>query len=215
MGRRHFPLCLAPQCAQGRFQGCFMLPQPDLGAGPGARSPTHCPEMWFWFGLCDGWGSCAEFPWGRREFGHCNSIQCKPLSWRMPCDRRGFDQPHLQHSRTCSWTRIVLHVSADYHCAHSHGRAQQLFHTQLCTNDPHSPHSCLLLLWERIKNTWRARKWDLCWHPSFPSLLETVKCRKQRGKQAPFPLAWSHCKLSWMETVKVTKTECQGLATQL
>lgn len=140
--------------------------------------------------------------------------KCKALSWRMPCDRRGFDQPHLQHSRTCSWTRIVLHVSANYHCAHSHGRAQQLFHTQPCTNDPHSPHSCLLLLWERIKNTWRARKGICAGILLFLPFWKLLSV-ESRGKQAPFPLAWSHCKLSWMETVKLTKTECQGLATQL
>lgn len=77
MGKSHFPLCLTPQRIQGSFQGCYMLPQPDVAAGPGARSPAHCPEMWFWFGLCDGWGSCAELPRGRKEFGQslCNTMR--------------------------------------------------------------------------------------------------------------------------------------------
>lgn len=77
MGKTAFPPCLTPQCVQSSFQGCYMLPQPDIAAGPGARSPTHCPEMWFWFGLCGAWGSCAELPWGRKKFGQslCNTMQ--------------------------------------------------------------------------------------------------------------------------------------------
>lgn len=76
-GKSRFPLCLSPRSVQGSFQGCYVLPQPDIAAGPGARSPAHCPEMWFWFGLCDGWGSSAELPWGRKEFGQslCNTMQ--------------------------------------------------------------------------------------------------------------------------------------------
>lgn len=149
-----------------------------------------------------------------RSLVFVTQYKCKPLSWRMPCDRRGFDQPHLQHSRTCSCGRIVLHVSANHHCAHSHGRAQQLLQIDPRAKDPHSPHSCLLLLWERIKNTWRARKWDLCRYLAFPSLLETLECGGAERQASPLPMSTVSLQTQ-LDGDKLTKTECQALATQL
>lgn len=166
-GQKAFSSLLPHSVFRADFKAVLWFPRQtqELGLGPAVQLIVQKCDSDLDFVI--GEGAVLSFLGEERSLAKAfvTQYKCKPLSWRLSCDRRGFGQPHLchlQHPRTCSCTRTVLHVSANHHCVHSHERAQQLFSVRLRTNYSQLPHSCLLLLWERIKNTWRARKQDLC-----------------------------------------------------